>query len=122
MISKSDLDEVIGCELVGIKINPASVSMSFNRSGREGGWILVQCRFTLRDSDGDAGGSAIVPESAAPLLRCLEKVIVDANFDGSKVLTLFLDGGMFVRLLPEKDGFESYVLHTRRGIVPVIDF
>ena len=36
MISKSDLDEVIGCELVGIKINPASVSMSFNRSGREG--------------------------------------------------------------------------------------
>jgi len=122
MISKSDLNEVVGCEFVGININPASVSMSFNRSGCEGGWILVQCPFTLHDREGDASGSATVPESAAPLLRCLQKVIIEANFDGSKVLTLFLNDGMFVRLFPDKDGLELYVLHTRRGILPVIDF
>jgi hypothetical protein len=122
MILKSDLNELVGCAVVGITINPASVSMPFYRSGCEGGWILVQCRFALRDTDGDASGSASVPESAAPLLRCLKKVILDANFDKSKVLTLILEGSMFVRLLPEKDGLGSYALHTRQGILRVIDF
>jgi len=122
MISKRDLDEIVGCEVVRIDINPASVSMSFNRRGREGGWILIQCRFSLSDSDEDSSGTASVPESAASLLRCLKQIIADAHFDESKALTLFLENGMIVRLLPEKDGLESYVLHTRRGIVPVIDF
>ncbi|KLU23277.1 hypothetical protein EOS_26105 [Caballeronia mineralivorans PML1(12)] len=83
---------------------------------------MIQCRFSLSDSDEDSSGTASAPESTASLLRCLKKIIADAHFVESKALTLFLENGMIARLLPEKDGLESYVLHTGQGIVPVIDF
>ncbi|MEM5298642.1 hypothetical protein VSR82_30485 [Burkholderia sp. JPY481] len=122
MLEKRDLAEIVGREVTGVTVNPSSVSLSFNGSGGNGGWILVQCRFVLQAAGGQTIGNATLPESAAPLLSCLKRKIVDARFDESKVLTLHFEDEQFLQLIPEKDGLESYVLHTAEGVVPVIDF
>ncbi|WP_029970997.1 hypothetical protein [Paraburkholderia graminis] len=122
MIEKRDLDEIVGKEITGVTVNPGSVSLSFNGSGGSGGWILVQCRFVLQAVGSQTLGNATLPESAASLLSCLKRKIVDARFDEGKVLTLHFEDKQLLQLIPEKDGLESYVLHTAQGIVPVIDF
>jgi hypothetical protein len=122
MITKNDLGEIIGREITGIMINPASVSLSFNKSNEVGGWILMQCRYLLRSDNIDFDGDATVPQSAQALLHCLRRKITNASFDEAKVLTFFFSDGQFLKLIPQKDGLESYVLHTRQGIVPIIDF
>ncbi|MGT2476489.1 hypothetical protein [Paraburkholderia terrae] len=82
----------------------------------------MQCRFVLRAAGGEFIGNANRPEFTAPLFRCLRRKIVEARFDGSKVLTLHFDDGVSLELIPEKDELESYVLHPAQGIVPVIYF
>ncbi|CAG4890630.1 hypothetical protein [Paraburkholderia gardini] len=122
MISKRDLAEIIGSEITGVGINPASVSMEFGRGYRYSGsgWILIQCGFSLEHSEGEIIGDASSPQSSSSLQRCLNQLVVDANFDEQKVLTLTLESDLIVRIVPDLDGLESYVLHTSQGIVPVI--
>lgn len=122
MIEKRDLAEIIGSEITKVGINPASVSMEFNRGCRVGGsgWILIQCGFSLQHSEGEIIGNASSSQSSRLLQRCVNKIVVDANFDEKKVLTLTLGSDLIVRVVPELDGLESYVLHTSQGIVPVI--
>jgi hypothetical protein len=122
MIQKNDLEEIVGREVSRVAINPGSVALSFGKNGVENGWILIQCCFVLYVAGNVISGKAIVPEAASPLLHCLEKSIVDASYDESKVLTLFFNDKEYLQLIPEKDGLESYVIHTKQGIVPVIDF
>ncbi|WGS51684.1 hypothetical protein LFL96_09375 [Paraburkholderia sp. D15] len=122
MISKRDLAEIIGSEITGVGINPASVSMEFGRGCRDSGsgWILIQCGFSLQHSEDEIIGDASSPQSSGSLQRCLNQLVVDANFDEQKVLTLTLESDLIVRIVPDVDGLESYVLHTSQGIVPVI--
>lgn len=54
------------------------------------------------------------------LQRCLNQIVVDANFDGQEVPTLALKSDLIVRVIPALDGLESYVLHTSQKVVPVI--
>ncbi|WP_147394061.1 hypothetical protein [Paraburkholderia sp. BL23I1N1] len=122
MISQRDLAEIIGSEITGVGINPASVSIEFSRGCRDSGsgWILIQCGFSLQHSEGESIGNGSSPQSSTCLHRCVHKIVVDANFDEHKVLTLVLDSDLIVRVVPELDGLESYVLHTSQGIVPII--
>lgn len=122
MIERDDLDEIVGRRVTNVAINPTSVSLCFDGQGKGGGWLLIQCSYALRLGESDITGAATEPESAKPLLHCLEENITNANFDSDKVLTLFFERGQFLKIMPESDGLESYVLHTRRGIVPIIAF
>jgi hypothetical protein len=122
MIGKRDLAEIIGSEVTRIGIHPASVSMEFGRGCRDSGsgWILIQCGFSLQHSEGEIIGSANSPQSSSCLQRCLNQLVVDATFDEQKVLSLAVESDLIVRVVPDLDGLESYVLHTSQGIVPVI--
>ncbi|WP_186162669.1 hypothetical protein [Burkholderia gladioli] len=122
MIEDRDLEEVVGRDIVGVMINPGSVSLYFNGDDGRGGWILVQCRFVFQTAAGRIIGNAGFPEFSNSLLDCLKKKVVDADFDERKILTLNFENKQFLKLIPEKDGLESYVLHTAQGIIPVIDF
>jgi hypothetical protein len=122
MIKEFDLKEVIGTEITGIMVNPSSVSLSFSDVNRHGGWILMQCRFALQMAGECTMGNATAPELSASLLGCLKKKIVDAHFNENKILTLYFEDDNFLQFIPEKDGLESYVLHTVQGIFPVVDF
>ncbi|MGN3967313.1 hypothetical protein ACS0ZG_36285 [Burkholderia gladioli] len=122
MIEDRDLEEIVGRDIVGVMINPGSVSLYFNGADGRGGWILVQCRFVFKTAAGRIIGNDEFPEFANPLLNCLGKKVVDADFDERKVFTLNFENKQFLQLIPEKDGLESYVLHTAQGIIPVIDF
>ncbi|WP_407852604.1 hypothetical protein [Burkholderia gladioli] len=90
MIEDRDLEEVVGRDIVGVMINPGSVSLYFNGDDGRGGWILVQCRFVFQTAAGRIIGNAGFPEFANYLLNCLKKKVVDADFDERKILTLNL--------------------------------
>ncbi|WP_186209223.1 hypothetical protein [Burkholderia gladioli] len=122
MIEDRDLEEIVGRDIVEVMINPGSVSLYFNGADGRGGWILVQCRFVFQTAAGRIVGNAEFPEFANPLLDCLGEEVVDADFNERKVITLNFENKRFLQLIPEKDGLESYVLHTAQGIIPVIDF
>lgn len=120
MLTSSDLAEIIGSQITEININPGSVALEFGGTGRAGGWILIQCDFSLIDAHEEINGDAEFPESSAYLQRSAKRTVVDANFDEHKVLTLTFKAGSMLKIIPKRDGFESYVLHTSQGIVPVI--
>lgn len=122
MIENRDLDEIVGREISRVAINPNSVSVFFDNSDGRGGWLLVQCQFIFHVSGRDVIGKATVPESSAALLGCVGRRVINALFDKSKVLKIYFENEQSLRIVPEKDGLESYVLHTQQGIVPVIDF
>ncbi|CAJ0803720.1 hypothetical protein LMG19083_03933 [Ralstonia psammae] len=120
MIEKADLDEIVGREIIGVAINPYSVSMSFGDNNSTG-WILIQCDFSLKILGEEHFGSAADQESAAFLKKCLGEKVIGADFGGDSTLSLYFDKGGYLRMIPMKDGLESYVLHTRNGIVPISD-
>lgn len=120
MLTTSDLAEIIGSQITQVKISPGSVALVFGGIGRAGGWILIQCDFSTVDENEEISGDAESPESSAYLQRCVKRIIADANFDEHKVLTLMFEAGSMLKIIPKRDGFESYVLHTSEGIVPVI--
>lgn len=120
MLTTSDLAEIIGSQITQVKISPGSVALVFGGIGRAGGWILIQCDFSMVDENEEISGDAESPESSAYLQRCVKRIIANANFDEHKVLTLMFEAGSMLKIIPKRDGFESYVLHTSEGIVPVI--
>ncbi|KHK48671.1 hypothetical protein PI87_27715 [Ralstonia sp. A12] len=120
MLTASDLAEIIGTQITEIKINPGSVALEFGGTGRTGGWILIQCDFLLINADEGINGDAGCPESSTCLQRSVKRTVADANFDEHRVLTLTFEAGSMLKIIPKRDGFESYVLHTSQGIVPII--
>lgn len=120
MLTASDLAEIIGSQITKIKTNPGSAALEFGGTERRGGWILIQCDFSLVDADEEIRGNTELPESSAYLQRCVKRTVADADFDEHKVLTLTFEARSVLKIIPKPDGFESYVLHTAQGIVPVI--
>ena len=120
MLTASDLAEIIGSQSTKIKTNPGSAALEFGGTERRGGWILIQCDFSLVDAGEEIRGDTELPESGAYLQRCVKRTVADANFDEHQVLTLTFEAGSVLKIIPKRDGFESYVLHTSQGIVPII--
>ncbi|MCH1996198.1 hypothetical protein L7Q78_25705 [Achromobacter xylosoxidans] len=118
MIEARDLGQIIEKRVAKVMVNPASVSLSFG----DGGWLLVECGFILKMIGSVVMGSANIPESAAALLCCENQKVNDVRFDGIGLLTIFFENEQFLHLIPERDGLESYVLHTKYGIIPIINF
>lgn len=119
-ITASDLAEIIGSQITEIKTHPGSVALEFGGTERTGGWILIQCDFSLVDADEEIRGDTELPECNAYLQRCVKRTVADASFDEHKVLTLTFEACSMLKIIPKRDGFESYVLHTSQGIAPVI--
>ncbi|MGK8893582.1 hypothetical protein [Burkholderia gladioli] len=76
MIEDRDLEEIVGRDIVGVMINPGSVSLYFNGADGRGGWILVQFRFVFKTAAGRIIGNDEFPEFANPLLNCLGKKLL----------------------------------------------
>ena len=123
MIPRNDLKILISSELTGICVNPSSISISFSETdGGSCGWILITCPFECVVNKANKSGHGADPDSAQHLIKFIKAKVTNVIYEENKKLVVHFSNETSIILIPEKNGFESYVLHTKEGILPVIDY
>jgi len=84
-----------------------------------GAQILFQCAFECTDADSSRLGHGEDASTSPILFGCLNHVVEAAEIDHENTLTLNFDDGMCLRIIPERNGLESYVVTTHHGIFPI---
>jgi hypothetical protein len=116
MIEEKDLAEIRTSVLIGVTVSVGSLTLLFS----SGAHLLIQCPFEC-DYQGRISVGHGEQLATAPLLfECLDHVVENTDFDANLILTVSFDGGSSVKIEPEANGLESYVLTTRFGICPVL--
>lgn len=116
MIDDRDLGELRHALLTGLTIGVGSIVLVF----ANGVQILIQCGFECAEGNEIRAGHGEDVASSPMLFGYLDCVVQDAVLDSDSVLTLQFEDGKSLRILPEGNGFESYVVTTRYGISPVV--
>lgn len=116
MINDADLMELKSAVLTGVTVGIGSQILIFGN----GASVIVQCPF-LCDIDGrESWGSGEEPYTSQVLFDLLNLRVVSASFLNDKILALKFEEGALLKVCPERNGLESYVLITCLGICPVI--
>lgn len=115
MINDSDLAEMIPCALTGVTVGIGSQILLFGDIAS----VLIQCPFVCEMNGVYKWGHG---EDAAtsPLLFDFLNLDMEAfSIDNFGVFTITFSTKMILKVFPEKNGLESYVVSTRRGIFPI---
>ena len=118
MIEEKDLDELRHAIFTGLTVGAGSLVLHFST----GAQILVQCTFEIRRSGEVQYGHGEHMDSSPQLFGLINRKVSAASFDSSSTLSLGFDGGEALSIIPEQNGFESFVLTTKHGICPVTVF
>lgn len=116
MIENIDLDEFRQTQLTSVTVGLGSIIIQFGT----GAHILVQCPFEISDGGLHWSGHGETPDSAAVLFKLLNHRTDLVELDQEMTLCLHFESDLTLRIVPQTDGLESYVLTTRHGICPVI--
>lgn len=114
MIDSSDLNELSGTLFTGITVGVGSQILLFEK-----GSILVQCKYECILADRILIGDGEDVDTALILFPFLNKRVLGVLLGPEGSLLLRFSNGGSVKLIPDDNGLESYVLNTRYGIVPV---
>lgn len=104
--------------LPGLMIGAGSLVLHFS----SGAQILVQCTFTTHRGDVVQHGHGESMDTSPQLFGLINRKVSSASFDSSSTLSLGFDGGEVLSIIPELNGFESFILTTKHGICPVTIF
>lgn len=115
MIDDRDLSEFCHTILIGVTVGIGSLVMVFV----SGAQILLQCTFECVDGDVVRSGHGEDVSTSPMLFGYLNHRIEVAAMDRDAVLTLNFDDGKSLRIVPERNGLESYVVTTRYGVCPI---
>lgn len=115
MIEDRDLAELRYTLLTGITVGIGSLILVFV----SGAQILVQCTFECIEGDVTRLGHGEDISTSPILFGYLNQRVERAVMDSDAVLTLWFGESKFLRIVPERNGLESYVITTRYGICPV---
>lgn len=115
MIEDRDLAEFCHAIFSGVTVGIGSIILLFV-SGTQ---ILIQCAFECTDADSSRRGHGEDASTSSILFDHLNHVVEVAEIDHGGTLTLKFDDGMCLRIIPERNGLESYVVTTNHGIVPI---
>jgi hypothetical protein len=115
MIEDRDLAELCHTLLTGVTVGIGS----FILVCVSGAQLLVQCAFECIEGDVARFGHGEDVSTSPILFGYLNHRIESAVMDSDAVLTLSFDDSKLLRIVPERNGLESYVITTRYGICPV---
>ncbi|WP_423760467.1 hypothetical protein [Burkholderia sp. NLJ2] len=115
MIDDQDLAEFSHTIFTGLTVGIGSLVLLFASDAQ----ILLQCVFECHEGGVIRMGHGEEVNSSLILFGFLNHQIASAKMGPNMVLTLNFDDGRFVRIMPEPNGLESYVITTRRGICPI---
>ncbi|MCK9815757.1 hypothetical protein M1B35_16890 [Pseudomonas sp. MAFF 302046] len=115
MINDSDLAELIPSALTGVTVGIGSQTLLFGDTAS----VLIQCPFVCDINRVCKWGHGEDPATSPLLFDFLNLDVVAFSIDDSGVFTITFSTKMTLKIFPEKNGFESYVVNTRRDIFPI---
>jgi hypothetical protein len=116
MIEEKDLAEFCATILTGVIVGIGSLVLLF----ANGAHVLIQCTFECIERGNVHLGHGEQVTDSSLLFEYLNHTVESAELENESVLILNFDDGKYLRIIPERNGFESYVVTTRFGICPVI--
>lgn len=115
MINEADLAELESTVLTGVTVGIGSQVLIFGN----GATVLMQCPFTSEIQGQKQQGHGEDVHTSELLYDYLNNQVARASLEEGEVLNLEFEGKKFLRIVPECNGLESYVVSTRLGICPV---
>ncbi|MDD1017134.1 hypothetical protein [Pseudomonas rubra] len=115
-LSNSGLAEMTPSALTGITVGVGSQTLLFGDMGS----ILVQCPFVTENKKICKEGHGENATTSPLLFDFLNLDVEVFSIDDFGVLTIKFSTGMGLKIIPEKNGLESYVVSTRRDIFPIL--
>jgi hypothetical protein len=116
MLDNQDLAEFQHAVLVRLDIDKWAVALQFSTSAS----VMLQCAFECEQGDSIAVGHGEEVDSSPLLFPFLDQQVSEATIDADWVLTLHFEDGKKLKIIPERNGLESYVVTTRHGICPIL--
>lgn len=116
MIDKTDVAEFKSTLLTGVTVGVGSQILVF----ANGANIMIQCPFICGSEGQMTQGHGEDPASAVILFDFLNGQVKDVLLEEEGSLLLKFGGQKFLRIIPEDNGLESYVVSTRLGVCPVM--
>lgn len=115
MINEADLAELKLAVLSGITVGVGSQVLIFSN----GVTILIQCPFVCEEQGQRKWGHGEQFDTSVTLFGFLNDGVEEAFLEIGGELLLRFNSCKSLRIVPEPNGLESYVLTTRFGICPV---
>jgi hypothetical protein len=116
MIDEADLAELKSTVLTGVTVGVGSQILIFG----SGATIIVQCHFCCENAGREQWGHGEEIYTSALLFDFFNHRVEDALLEDGEILVLKFEGEKSLRIIPERNGLESYVVTTRFGICPVV--
>lgn len=116
MIDKTDVAEFKSTLLTGVTVGVGSQILVF----ANGANIMIQCPFICGSEGLMTQWHGEDPASAVILFDFLNGQVKDVLLEEEGSLLLTFGGQKFLRIIPEDNGLESYVVSTRLGVCPVM--
>ncbi|MGE8067056.1 hypothetical protein [Pseudomonas sp. NPDC089569] len=116
MINDSDLAEMTPSALTGVTVGISSLILLFGDMAS----VLIQCPFACDISRVCRWGHGEDPSTSPLLFDFLNLDVEGFSIDSFGVFTITFSREMILKIYPEKNGFESYVVSTRRDVFPIL--
>ncbi|MBY5967667.1 hypothetical protein [Halomonas denitrificans] len=115
-VDYEDVAEFENCALVGVTVGVGSFVLAFTNDNS----IVMSCRFEMVANGCSFEGHGEEPETSRFLFGLLNGDVDSSSLlcDGSVVL--LFSHGEELKIIPESNGLESFVISTKRGISPMI--
>ncbi|PLR32593.1 hypothetical protein CYR55_18610 [Chimaeribacter californicus] len=118
MITKSELNEFNQAIFTGITVGIGSLVFLFST----GASILVQCSFQCGNTDEFLIGHGEDLMTSNLLFSFLNQCVKQVEVLEGDIFKLVFCNGNEIDIIPDANGFESYVVTTSQGIYPVISY
>ena len=117
MLDDKEISELSGVLLVGVLTGAGSIALILSNQSQ----ILVRCNFSVQTRDGEIEvGHGENPMSSVlifpELNQSIERVYLSEEMD----LFLRFSSQSILKIKPERNGLESYVVTTKHGVSPVL--
>jgi hypothetical protein len=115
MITEGDIASLPGACLTGVLVGVGSLVLGFSNDA----WITVSCPFFVESEGVCREGHGEDVNSSPLLFPCLNETILRSYLEPGNVLVTEFERGRLVRIVPDDDGLESYVVHIGGDAIPV---
>jgi hypothetical protein len=116
MITESELAELRSAILTGVTIGVGSQILTFGN----GVSVLIQCPFKSEIKGCERWGHGEEVSTSVVIFDFLNHQVENVRLGDAGVLALDFGDLGALKIIPEPNGFESYVLTTKFGISPVL--
>ncbi|KPY92117.1 Uncharacterized protein ALO43_03495 [Pseudomonas tremae] len=116
MINNSDLAEMLPSALTGVTVGVGAQVLLFGDVAS----VMIQCSFFCEINGVGRWGHGEDVATSPLFFDFLNVDVERISIDEFAILTVAFNRGMILKIFPENNGLESYVINTPSDIFPVI--